>query len=599
MSYIMRPVARWAAFAGVTLATAPAWAWVETQIRAYGATVDVERDGTAVVSSELVMSVRGGPLKRLEISGVDSDAEPLPDATVTPTVQGAASVPLLVERRDDGVLLLEVDYEKGLRTGRYAFAYRYRTALRDRGLIQRRGSDAELRWQSPRFDQGIDSMRVVFRVPPTATAPSVPSYDVRDPEASFGAFIGNLRRAPDKDELEIVRPHVGQNEAVVWRAVVGSELGPSPEPTALPAPSPARKVAPIVPKPALDRLRAWGLLAAVAFVYGLLVALKWRGYARACRLCKATPSALVPLPIGVRAPLAGLAVAAAVGSALFLESPTWAGVALAVGLLAAALRAPKVAPSLRGPGRWLPLTASEVFAKTHQRLPGALLDASRFSGFLLFALLLAGALGAGGSLLSRSPHDALLVFVAASLLVPLFLTGRQSDLPKAPVEAPRSLFRAVSRAFEKRPGTKVVPWGRLSDANGAIDELRLLLKLKGALDGLVAVEFGAEVVRGLGGSVLSPYVLVRAREGSAAHQALPRAATFTRGRKPEERVAILRPSLPTTAGAKALLQEVLDVLEERPKLDLQGPGKSKARSSAGRSERTAKLGRVPSPLHAT
>jgi hypothetical protein len=144
----------------------------------------------------------------------------------------------------------------------------------------------------------------------------------------------------------------------------------------------------------------------------------------------------------------------------------------------------------------------------------------------------------------------------------------------------------------------VVPWGRLSEANGAIDELRLLFRLKAALDGLVAVEFGAEVVRGLGGSVLSPYVLVRAREGSAAHQALPRAATFTRGRKPEERVAILRPSLPTSSGAKALLREVLDLLEQKPKED-QGAGKSRARSSAGRSERTAKLGRVPSPLHAT
>ncbi len=113
MSYIIRPVARWAAFAGVTLVTAPAWAWVETQIRAYGATVDVDREGRAVVTSELVMSVRGGPLKRIEVPGVDSDAEPLPDATVTPTVQGAASLPLLVERRDDGVLLLEVDHEKG------------------------------------------------------------------------------------------------------------------------------------------------------------------------------------------------------------------------------------------------------------------------------------------------------------------------------------------------------------------------------------------------------------------------------------------------------------------------------------------------------
>ena len=207
MSYIIRPVARWAAFAGVTLASSSGFAWVETQIRGYGATVDVDADGRAVVAHELVMSVRGGPLKRIEIPGVDSDAEPLPDATVTPTVQGAASLPLLVERRDDGVLLLEVDHEKGLRGGRYAFAFRHRTDLRARGLIQRRGESAELRWQSPRFEQGIDSMRIVFRLPPLSTAPKLPTFD-NHAEASFGAFIETLRRAPDKDELEIVRPHV-------------------------------------------------------------------------------------------------------------------------------------------------------------------------------------------------------------------------------------------------------------------------------------------------------------------------------------------------------------------------------------------------------
>jgi hypothetical protein len=516
-------------------------------------------------------------------------------------------LPLLVERRDDGVLLLEVDHEKGLRSGRYAFAYRYRTALRDRGLIQRRGSDAELRWQSPRFEQGIDAMRVVFRVPPMGTAPSLPSYEDSDPAASFGAFIGNLRRAPDKDELEIVRPHVGQNEAVVWRAVVGGELGPSPEPSKVQAPSPIGKKPRIVTEPALDRLRAWALLAAVAFVYGLLVAVKWRGFARACSSSKARPKALLPLSIAARAPIAGLCVAGAVGCTLLLDNPTLGGASLLLGLLAASIARPEPAPSLRGPGRWLPLTENEVFAKTRKRLPGAFLDASRLEGFVMFALALAGGLGAGAWLLGRSPHDALLAFVASSLLVPLFLTGRASDLPKEAVEAPRALFRTVSRAFSKRSGTKVVPWGRLSEANGAIDELRLLFKLKPALEGLSAVEFGAEVVRGIGGSVLSPYVLVRAREGSPAHQALPRAATFTRGRKPEERVAILRPSWPTAGGANALLHEVLDLLEQKPKED-QGAGRSKARSSAGSSARTAKLGRVPSsfedraarsPLHAT
>lgn len=598
MSCILRPVARWAAFLGATLVTAPAWAWVETQIRAYGATVDVEGDGQAVVTSELVLSVRGGPLKRIEIPGVDSDAEPLPDATVTPTVQGAASIPLLVERRDDGVLMLEVDQGRGLKTGRYAFAYRYRTQLRERGLIQRRGSDAELRWQSPRFDQGIDAMRVVFRVPPMATPPSLPSYEALGAMSSFGAFIGNLRRAPDKDELEIVRPHVARNEAVVWRAIVDAGLAPAPE-VAAPAPQSTPARAPrLVSRPALARLEGFGWFAALALTYGLLVALKWRQFLRACEVAKARPKALLPLAIGPRATLAGASVAGAVLSTLVLENPTLGGGLLALGLVAAAIGRPEVAPALRGPGRWLPLNEEEVFTPSRERFPGAWLDASRWQGLALFAAAFAGCCAVACSRLSRSPYEALLVFLAASLLCPLFFTGRAADLPKDAAAAPRSLYRRIARAFSKRAGTKVVPWARLSDANGAIDELRLLFRLKAPLDGLVAIEFGAEVVRGLGGSVLSPYVLVRAREGSLAHQALPRAATFTRGRKPEERVAILRPSLPTASGAKALLQEVLALLEQGPKAP-EGASRSKAVSSAGKSARTAKLGRVPSPLHAT
>ncbi len=395
---------------------------------------------------------------------MDSDAEPLPDATVTPTVQGAASLPLLVERRDDGVLMLEVDPRERA-SGR---PLRLRLPIPNGAprprLDQRRGSDAELRWQSPRFDQGIDTMRVVFRVPPMATAPSLPSYEDSDPAASFGAFIGNLRRAPDKDELEIVRPHVGQNEAVVWRAVVGSELGPSPEPSAaVQASSSTHKAPRSVPQPALDRLRAWGLLGMTALVYGFLVAWKWRGFARACSKSKARPRALLPLAVGLRAPLAGLSVAGAVGSTILLEkcdarrrlAPHRATRVRSLATRARSVTAAPAAGCLTEQG-----SVQQVSRAAPRRISG------RFSarGVRRVCPRARRHRRRGRLAAPRSPHDALLAFVSASLLVPLFLTGRASDLPKGAAAAPER-YSAPSRARSRSaPSLKVVPLGTPSEA---------------------------------------------------------------------------------------------------------------------------------------
>jgi hypothetical protein len=587
MSYMVRHTAGLVLAALIGLAPRPAHAWIETQIRSYGATVDVEADGKAVIAHELVISVRGGPLKRFELPGVDADAEPLPDATVTPTVTGAASLPLLVERRDDQTLLLEVDHEKGLRSGRYAFAFRYRTNLLQRGLIQRRPTYAELRWVSPRFEQGVDSMRVLLRLPPAPTAPVLPSYDESDPEAPFGAFISTLRRAPEKDELEIVRPHVAKNEAVVWRAHVSPGLLPQSEA------GQAESVPFVRPTPAggapVGRpLGWWAIAASVAFAYGLLVWLKSRAFARACVARDARARPLLPLPIGLRAPLAGITAAGAVALALPLASPTLAALALLVSLALASLRAPELRPLLRGPGQWLPLQESEAFQRVALHLPGRLLDSSTLPGFVCFVLGLCAAVGAAASLLSRSPYEALLALLASAVLLPLFSTGRSVDLPAHPLAHGRTLARLAQR-LKRRPATRVVPWARVGDADGQPDELRLLVQPKPSPDGLVALEVGVECVRGLGGAVASPYVLVRVKESASQLLArLPRRAVWTRGRKPDERVTILRPALPTLRSCQTLVEGLLERLDQP----------SKPASSRGSSERTSKLSRVPSPAHA-
>ena len=588
MSYTVRHLVGLTLALGLFAVPRPALAgWLETQIRSYSATVDVESDGKAVVASELVLSVRGGPLKRFEVQGVDPDAQPLPDATVTPTVTGAASLPLLVERRDDGTLLLEVDHEKGLRSGRYNFAFRYGTNLAERGMIQRRPSYAELRWVSPRFEQGIDSMRVLLRLPPAPTPPALPSYDANDPEAPFGAFISNLRRAPEKDELEIVRPHVAKNEAVVWRAHVSPTLAPGAAPSA----ETAEPLA-VAPRPVAAAERAarplhwWAIGAAIALAYGLLVWFKWRSFARACRENDAHARALVPFPIGLRAPLAGLFAAAAAALALPLSAPTAAACSLSLSLLLASLRAPALKAVLRGPGQWLPLQESEAFRRVTPRLPGRLLDCSTLPGFVCFVLGLATAVGAAAWLLRRSPYEALLALLAATVLLPIFSTGRSVDLPPHPLAHGPMLAR-LSRKL-RRPTTKVVPWARVRDVDGQPDELRLLVQPKPCPPGLVALEVGIESVRGLGGAVSAPYVLIRVKEGAALLSSMPRSAVWTRGRKPDERVALLRPTLPTLGSCLTLLDGLLKRIDQA----------NSRKSSSGSSERTSKLGRVPSPAHA-
>src|SRR6185369_3685108 len=155
----------------------------------------------------------------------------------------------------------------------------------------------------------------------------------------------------------------------------------------------------------------------------------------------------------------------------------------------------------------------------------------------------------------------------------------------------RGFMRRLSRALRERVRAKAVAWGRVPDGSGDPDELRVLIQPKDGLPGLVALETGLDAQRGLGGVVGIPFVIVRAKEGSRAQSALPRGAIWTRGRKPDERVAILSPKLPTVGLTIALVERLLDALTD------QAP--SSRRMSSGNAAFTAKLGTVRSPAHAT
>jgi hypothetical protein len=589
-----------ALLAALALALAsPARAWVETDIQSDAVTVDVARDGSAVVSHSLVVTVHGGPLLGFDLAGVDADADPLPNAGVWPASSGpssATATPLLVDKKEDGSLHVEINRDRGLRHGNFLFKFQYRTNLLARHLLEADGARVDLTWVGPRYDDGIDTAHVLFRLPAAPMPPRLPSASAGAglSDAPAGVFFSTLRRVGAHDELDVVRPHIAKGEPVVWRVEVDPRaFNAFAQPRAV-----AATVAPTL-RPALPGTRrrlewiAAGLL--IALAYAMLVALKWRAISRACRARRATPRALVPLGVALRAPLAGSALAGAAGVAVLTEHATLAGLLLVGALGLATHLTPRAAVPLRGPGRWLPLGDEEAFRKSKRKHPGRWLDAGAWSGFLVFALLLAAACAFGLCLLPRSPYQALLVVLGSSCLLPIFCTGRAGELPPDAAREPRTVLLWLAKKLRKDASLKVVAWARIPEGMVEPDELRLLVVPRRRAGGLSAIEVGLEYHHGGGGSIALPCVIVRAADGSDAYRALPRSVVWTRGRKPEERVAVVRPALPTRAACLQLVRRIVQLAGQGAAVH----SASRRRSSAGKWSSTAKAATVSSPAHAT
>jgi hypothetical protein len=225
-------------------------------------------------------------------------------------------------------------------------------------------------------------------------------------------------------------------------------------------------------------------------------------------------------------------------------------------------------------------------------------DAGTPFGFLLFTALLGGFASVATIVMRHSSYQGVAVALASAVLFPLFFTGRRSDLPPDPAYAPAPLLDFVAEACERVPGLETYPLGRMPIGGEKHDELRLLVIPKPAMQGLVAIEVGVEH-RATALSVLGlPFVLVRVLEGSKAADVLPKGLLWTRGRSPDERVAVLRPRVPLRRATVELARDVARRFAV-PKDGPRAQPDTRAASTSGKGSKTVKAGTTASPAHAT
>ncbi len=537
-----------------------------TEWHAIGDDVRVAIDGAGLARVEHALRYRVvmGPLRQIDLTGFEKNAVLAPDATVT--ADDGREFPAHVEAKGEGALRLTVDETKGLKRGSYTFRLHYDVDLIAAKELVKDGAMWRLSWRSPLATEGYDDARVLVHVPPAPTEPRALKTGPRPQAEQEGSgeggedgVVASLRRAADSDELELVRPHVARGESPLWAArldpkafpgVHTPELRPPPPP---PPPEPNR-----VNEAAL----AAGLLA-VALLFGGLVRAKMRAFASACVRAGATPRPLMPLSPTMLGAIAG--VVAAGGVALECVGWTTRGALVLVVAMALALsRTPRVRRAPRGPGRWIALPAKQALREPDTA--GQWLDVGTRAGkvaALLALLLVCGLCVASRALSPEAPY---LVAIDALVLVPLFVTGRLVQLPPDLARAPAPLLARAFASLSRDPSLDVAPWARVPIGGEMHDELRLLVLPKASLPGLVGIELAIAWTRTATGFAPRAEVLVRVHDGSDAAGRLPQVAPFARpvtGRRPDEKVIRLSPSLPGRDGAVALVRRLAGEVTNR------------------------------------
>ncbi len=550
-------VATAATFVALT-AAGRASAWQEAHQTGGDIEIHVDPDGLASFHERVRWHVVRGPVHWIDLENVETSA--VLDPAVAITTDDGRAFTAHLDRRDDHALRVTVDDPRSLMRGDFTFDVGWRVDWVKSGAITRDGSTWRISWSSPLASDGLDLVRTTLDLPAAREAPAV---ILADTGAVDESALATLYREPARDVLAIVRAHVGRGASAAWTVRI--------DPGALPAvvDPRLRPVAP-PPPPEPDRVPevTWvASLAALALGFGLLVAAKGRAFAAACAARGVRARSLVGLPTPVRAVAAGLGLAAGVGLQGFGALNAGALV-VALATLAAASRPPGARVAARGPGRWLALRPDEAFKRADDTA-GHWLDggtrAGRRSAWLAGAMLLIAGVAARhiGHVSAQGPW---LVLLDATALVPLFFTGRASDLPPDGARAAAPWLSPVFERLRSIVSLRVAPWARVVLGGSTIDELRLLVLPRVVMPGVVGIEIGRAWSTTPAGWAATPEVLVRVLEGSSAAaklaQVLPRARSLP-GRRADERVVRLRPRAGTRASTLALTRGLAEALTDR------------------------------------
>ena len=548
------------------LATSQAHAWVEHTITSHDTKVTLARNGTAHIQHSSKISVKGGPLRSIDVHIADKNIT----LTGTPTIVRTggvldARVPIeaTAERRPDGVIRVDIANGAGIRRGTYELVLSYDTDLLQQDCVKRDGSLLTLTWIGPTWDNGIDSMRTTFAIPASPTSPTaVGEMRFEGPNdetvsVPLGAFFSGLSRLPEYDELELIRPHVASGEAVAWTVRFDpSALSESHDPR-LHVPPPKE----VVSLPAKQRasLLAIGILIAVAF--SILTTIKHLQVSQSCRIRNVRPRPVVPLGIAVRMAFAGPLLAASIGAQIYLDHPLPGAAGILAAALLTAYRTPKRTVLPRGPGRWLPLSDSDAFERK-EPWPIGWLDAGSAVGKVMFAFVMAAGCVGVWHLSKHSTYFACIGGLDLVVPIVLFGTGRRSSLPADPVHSAIPLLKSAAeglRHFKELKSARVLGIARFPSDSSTPDELRLLIWPKKTQPGFRGIEIGIGWTHGTGGPLAMPQVLFRVSADSPCHNhvnGLIPNARWVRGREKDERVLAINPVLPTMHTTIALAKRV-------------------------------------------
>lgn len=563
---------------------APARAWVEAHVEADDVRVSIDKGGDARVEHKITLKIAGGPLRSLDLRGVDPDAVPEPDGFVVPQKEAARGslssaqavaaerMPPDVKPQADGTpappaIRLRFDPDRGLGRGVYVISVRYTTHLAQRIVVN--GPFARLAWRGLAWDDGFDSARVTFELP---AAPTEPRADEAEPAAGDGQraplVLSTVRRGANKDQLELLRPYAPKGDAITWSIRADARAFQTATPPAPPKPAGVRALIDGALGDAGRRAILFFAALSLFVLYASLVALKSGEVTRLARAGGAVVRPVAALPVWARALLAGAAMVAGVFIELVLMRATVGALFVLAAVLLAAHRSPRPARSgLRGPGRWLPI-AEAVALRDPPRLRGAYLDVSTRAGKLFFVTAMGLVLTAAAVLHETSPFRAQLVVFDAVAILAIFGTGRLAELPPDPATAPVRLLRDVARRVKKRfPADRLRVVGRIRvpDKSADPDELRLVFAPRSAPPGLTAIEVGVVFVSGTGGYVGLPEVILRTTAGSPCDEALAKLSRYgrsARGRKKDERAVVISPRLPTARMTADIVVRLLSALPD-------------------------------------